>query len=193
MPISNTINREPKTVLLSIAAPAYNESENLHALYETVRSVCEKEGLDFELVIAENGSPDGSMDILRELNDNDSRVQYVELSKNFGSQGGLTAALEHCRGDVVISMDADLQHPPSEIPNFLTAWTNGFDIVNSRRTNTDHASVMRHLANVIYFWIMKKTTGIDMNVRQSDFRLYDRVALDAILNLPEREKFFFAA
>ncbi len=184
-----TLPRSRNQKLISIVTPAYNEEENLNDLYKAVFAALDGHDFAIELLICENGSSDKSLEILRDLSAKDSRVQYVSLSRNFGSQGGLVAGLEHCRGDIIVTMDADLQHPPNFIPHMLEAWEQGFDIVNTRRENAAHAGVLRLFANNLYFWTMTKITDIPMQARQSDFRLFDRKALDALLEMPERSKF----
>ena len=175
--------------MISIVAPAFNEEPSLPVLCAEVTKVMEAQGCKFEIVIGENGSSDNSLAILRELHAKDPRVNYVGLSRNFGSQGGLVAGLEYCRGDVVITMDADLQHPPAVIPRLLDAWEAGYDIVNTYRENKTHSGWLRLALNNFYFWMMREFAGISLESRQSDFRLFDRRALNALLSLPERYKF----
>jgi glycosyltransferase involved in cell wall biosynthesis len=119
----------------------------------------------------------------------DSRIHFVSLSRNFGHQGGLVAGLENCRGDVAITLDADLQHPPALIPDMLRLWRDGYQVVNTRRREANSGRGARSLINWVFYTIMSRLSGIPLNERQSDFRLLDRKALDALLSLPEREKF----
>lgn len=117
--------------LISVVATAFNEQENLRDLYDRVRTVLEATGDPFELMIVDNGSTDSSLALLRKLHEEDPRVSYVSLSRNFGHQGGLIAALDFSRGDIVISMDADLQHPPETIPALVERWREGYDVVHA--------------------------------------------------------------
>jgi len=103
--------------MVSIVAPAYNEQENLQALCDRLRAVLDGLGLPYEIIIVENGSEDGSLELLRKMRAGDERVHYLSLSRNFGHQGALVAGLEYARGDVVVTMDADLQHLPKYFPS----------------------------------------------------------------------------
>ncbi len=180
--------RSRRDVLVSVAVPALNESETLPTLYEAIRTVMEGEQCRFELVVADNGSSDNSLQLLRALAESDPRVRYVPLSRNFGHQGGLIAALEHAEGDVVICMDADLQHPPATIPRLLEKWEQGYDVVNTRKQSRERISAARRLNDEFYYWLVSRLSGIPMRDRQSDFRLMDRRALDALMTLPEKGK-----
>ncbi len=175
--------------LISIVAPAYNEEENLVHLYERVRGVMETLGKDFELIIIENGSIDRSLEILRELHRKDHRVNYLSLSRNFGHQGALIAGLEHSRGDVVISMDADLQHPPEMIPEMLKLWEEGYEIVYTTKRENVAQPFFRRLINRIFYAFLSRASGLELTGGQSDFRLMDRSATDALIRMPERNKF----
>jgi polyisoprenyl-phosphate glycosyltransferase len=195
MAASNMSEKPPKirdrtNALISVVAPAFNEEENLIALYERCKKIVEDGGSAFEMVIAENGSIDGSLKVLRDLHAKDPRVNYVSLSRNFGGQGGLLAGLEHCHGDAVVTMDADLQHPPEKIPDLLEKWETGFDVVTSRRLSNPDTGLFRQLLNNLFYKFMDSASGIPLSERQSDFRLMDRSALDALLSLPEKNKYF---
>ncbi len=175
--------------LVSIVAPAYNEEENLPHLCERVRSVMEGMGRDFELIIVENGSADRSLEILKDLRRKDGRIHYVSLSRNFGHQGALIAGLEHARGDVVISMDADLQHPPEVIPEMLKLWEAGYELVYTIKRENATQPFIRRLVNRQFYAFMSRASGLELTGGQSDFRLMDRKAVDALIRMPERNKF----
>jgi glycosyltransferase involved in cell wall biosynthesis len=179
--------REP--AIVSIVAPAFNECDNLRTLCREIRAVLEAEDRDFEILIIDNGSTDGSLATLKMLRKEDSRIGFVSLSRNFGHQGGLIAGLEHCRGGVVISMDADLQHPPAVIADLLAQWEKGFDVVGTIRTTAPGTSRFRLILNRIFYAVFRRLMGQHMMGGQSDFRLMDRRALDALLALPETDKF----
>ncbi|MDA0747659.1 MAG: glycosyltransferase family 2 protein [bacterium] len=179
--------RSPK--LVSIVAPAYNEEETILHLYERVCGVMEGAGWNFELIIVENGSVDRSLEILKELHGKDNRANFVSLSRNFGHQGGLIAGLEHSRGDVIITMDADLQHPPELIPEMLGLWSEGYDIVYTTKREVASQSFVRRLFNRVFYASMSRLSGLELSGGQSDFRLMDRKAVDALKSMPERNKF----
>lgn len=178
-----------KSCLVSIVAPAYNEEENLVSLYQEVVRAMEADNRRFELLIVENGSNDRSIDILKALNKKDERLNYLSLSRNFGHQGAIIAGLEWANGDVVVTMDADLQHPPQMIPKMLALWEKGFDVVYTTKREVKEQPIMRRLVNGVFYSILSKLSGLELTGGQSDFRLIDRKALNALLRLPERNKF----
>src|SRR5262249_47091004 len=116
-----------RKVLVSVVVPAFNEEANLPCFYKSVQSVLEKDHWTFELIVIDDGSRDQTLAVLKELRLHDPRVHYVSLSRNFGHQAALLAGLDCARGNVVISMDADLQHPPAMIPRMLDLWLEGYD------------------------------------------------------------------
>ncbi|PIW26380.1 MAG: glycosyltransferase [Rhodospirillales bacterium CG15_BIG_FIL_POST_REV_8_21_14_020_66_15] len=175
--------------LISITAPALNEVENLRPLCARIKAALEPLTDNFEIVIVDNASKDGSADLLRELSAEDPRIKFVLLSRNFGHQGGLIAGMCHCAGDLVITMDADLQHPPEVIPDLVDKWRQGFDVVGTQKRPTDYTNPFRRSANALFYKVVGKIIGIPLSQHQSDFRLLDRCALDTLLALPEREKF----
>lgn len=182
----NAKHREAK--LVSVIAPAFNEEENLHELYERICEVMRNGNHNFELLIVENGSTDDSLTLLKGMHRKDPRVNYLSFTRNFGHQGGLLAGLEHCRGDVVISMDADLQHPPELIPEMLRLWEKGYDVVYTKKRPSKTQSILRKWVNDVFYYWMKALSGIEM-IGQSDYRLLDRQVLDVLCGLPERNKF----
>lgn len=176
-------------VLISVTAPAFNEELNLRLFCERLKKNLDPITVNYEIIIVENGSTDDSYALLRELSREDSRVKYVQLSRNFGSQGGLIAGMTHSTGDVVITMDADLQHPPEVIPRLIDCWCEGFDIVGTRKKSVEYTGRIRRWTSRLFYRVMSDVTGLSLSDQQSDFRLLDRVALDAILALPEKDKF----
>jgi glycosyltransferase involved in cell wall biosynthesis len=175
--------------LVSIVATAYNEEANLQELYLRVRAVLEATGNPFELMVVDNGSADHSLELLRKLREGDPRVSYVSLSRNFGHQGGLIAALDFSRGDIVITMDADLQHPPETIPSLLVRWEEGNDVVHATERPRRRAGPLRGRLGGVFYWLFDRLSGLDLRSARSDFRLMDRRVVDALCGLPERQKF----
>lgn len=175
--------------LVSVVTTAYNEAVNLLQLYDRVKEALAETAPEFELIVVDNGSTDDSLPILRSLNHRDHRVQFVSLTRNFGHQGGLTAGLNYAGGDVVIMMDADLQHPPEMLPEMLKLWRQGYDVVNMNKNfRTGHKTV-RRVIDTSYYRLISKLSGLDLSSSQSDFRLVDRKVLTTLLNLPERKAF----
>jgi len=175
--------------LVSIVVPAYNEEENLVPLFERVCRVMDRLGTCFELIVVENGSTDGSLETLKALHSSDDRLHYVSLSRNFGHQGGLIAGLDHCKGDVVLTMDADLQHPPEVIPEMLALWRQGNEVVYTIKRRQGEQPVIRRAVNASFYRVASYLSGIELSGGQSDFRLMDRKAIDALRGMPENNKF----
>lgn len=181
--------RDISRAFVSVTAPAFNEAGAVRELYERIVSALDGLVGEFEVLIVDNGSVDDTLEILKDIATQDRRLRYVSLSRNFGHQGGLLAAMSHARGDVVITMDADLQHPPESIPAMLEKWAEGFDIIGARKQDLETTSRRRRMANHVFYRGLGSAIGYPLAESQSDFRLLSREALDALLAMPERDKF----
>ncbi len=169
-----------------------NEAENLRPLYEAVRRQLESLGESgpFEIVFVNDGSQDDSMPILRRLAEEDRRVKVVGLSRNFGHQNAVSAGLEFARGDAVIVMDADLQHPPELIPKMLAAWRQGNRVVYTiREDDPCHAGRFKRWTSAAFYKLINAASDVPIPAGAADFRLLDRSVVDAILAMPERSRF----
>jgi dolichol-phosphate mannosyltransferase len=173
--------------LLSVVAPMHNEEGTARAFYERV--VATLEGIDFELVLADDGSKDATPAILAELAAHDDRVKVVTLSRNFGHQAAITAGLDHARGDAVVMMDGDLQDPPEVMPAMIEAWQRGVDVVYAVRASREGETRFKLTTARAFYRLMAKIARIDLPLDAGDFRLMDRRALDALLAMPERNRF----
>jgi dolichol-phosphate mannosyltransferase len=173
--------------LLSVVAPVYNEEATIDEFYGRVCAALD--GLEFELVLVDDGSSDDSPAMLERLSDNDPRVRVVYLSRNFGHQTALTAGLDHARGDAVVMLDADLQDPPELIPKMLDHWRTGCDVVYAVREQREGESRFK-LATARWFYrLFDKLAQVELQHNSGDFRLLDRRALDALLSMRERNRF----
>jgi len=178
----------PRTLgLLSVVAPVYNEQELLDEFYARVCSALE--GIDFELVLVDDGSTDTSPAILHHLASGDPRVHIVYLSRNFGHQTAITAGLDHARGDAVVMLDADLQDPPELIPRMLDHWRAGCDVVYAVREQRDGESRFKLTTARWFYKLFDKLTQVELHHNSGDFRLLDRGALNALLSMRERSRF----
>jgi glycosyltransferase involved in cell wall biosynthesis len=177
--------RDP--ALLSVAAPMHNEEDTAARFHERVAAALE--GIPFELVIADDGSQDGTGAALAELAAADDRVKVVTLSRNFGHQAALTAALEHTSGDVVVMLDGDLQDPPEVIPELLDRWRDGADVVYAVRQAREGETRFKRKTASWFYRLFRSLADIDLPPETGDFRLMDRRALDAMLAMPERNRF----
>lgn len=174
---------------LSIVVPAFNESGNVKALAERVLAVLAPYDFDVEILFVDDGSSDGTADAVRELHDVDERVKLIVLSRNFGHQVALTAGIDHAFGDAVITMDADLQHPPEVLPVLIEQWRSGYDIVNTVRKDSEDVSVIKKLTASFFYSLINKMSGVSILRGGADFRLLDRKAADALRQLREKDRF----
>lgn len=173
--------------LLSVVAPVYDEEELVEAFVR--RAKASVAAYDFELVLVNDGSSDGTPEILDRLADEDPRVRVVHLSRNFGHQAALTAGLEHATGDVVAMIDADLQDPPELIPEMVRCWQDGSDVVYAVRREREGETAFK-LATASWFYkLFRQLAQVDLEPNSGDFRLLDRRALDALLSMTERSRF----
>ncbi len=185
-PLDNR-SRERRLGLLSVVVPMLDEREVIRELHARVCSALE--GIAFELVISDNASTDGTAELLDELADEDPRVKVVHLSRNFGHQASLSAGLEHASGDVAVMIDGDLQDPPEVIPQLLDEWRRGSDVVYAVREERMGEARLK-LATARWFYsLFAKVAQADFPRNSGDFRLLGRPALDALLAMPERNRF----
>ncbi|MGF1572118.1 MAG: glycosyltransferase family 2 protein [Sumerlaeia bacterium] len=174
---------------LSIVVPIYNEVENLPVLHSRVQAVCEKLGMSYELVLVDDGSSDGSWELIEALHGENDRVVGVRLSRNFGHQVCLTAGLELCRGELVVMMDADLQDPPELIPKLIAKQREGFDIVYAVRSERRGESFFKKATAALFYRVLRRLTAINIPMDTGDFRLITRQALNSLLSIRERSRF----
>lgn len=176
--------------LVSIVAPFYNESVGVGAYYADISAVCNTmPEYDFELVCVDDGSRDDTLEHLLALVERDSRVRVVELSRNFGKEAALTAALEAACGDAVIPIDADLQDPAELIPLLIREWKKGADVVLARRADRSTDSFLKRSSASLFYRLSDSLSEIPIPNNVGDFRLMDRSVVDALRQLPERQRF----
>lgn len=174
---------------LSFVVPAYNESENIEPLARRIVSSCEEAGIaDFEVVFVENGSYDDSAALLRRLHQADSRLKMIQLSRNFGYQGAITAGLHYVSGEWVAVIDGDQQDPPELIPQMLAKAREGYDVVYGVRRTRQEGPLQRAFYKAFYrLWRM--TASIDIPVDASEFAVMHRRVVDILNGMPERQRF----
>jgi dolichol-phosphate mannosyltransferase len=175
--------------MISIVVPAYNEERNLEVLYARLREQLETLRMHWELVIVDDGSPDGTWDAISALSGRDARVRGVRLSRNFGHQNALLAGLASARGRAVVMMDGDLQHPPEIVPELVKKWQEGFQIVHAVRRDVQNVSSFKRITSKIYYRLFSYLSGVEIEAGAADFRLVDRQVLDEILKFKEEGLF----
>jgi dolichol-phosphate mannosyltransferase len=173
--------------LLSVCAPVYNEEVLVEEFY--ARTTAALVGLDYELIIVNDGSKDSTPEKLDALAEADPRLRVVHLSRNFGHQAALTAGLEHARGNAVAMLDADLQDPPELIPAMLAEWERGADVVYMVRKERQGETAFKLVTAHWFYALFRKLAQVELEPNSGDFRLLDRRALDALLSMGERNRF----
>lgn len=174
---------------LSVAVPAYNEARCLPELYQRVAAVAERAGLEWELVVADDGSTDGTRELLREMAARDRRVKPVILSRNFGHTPAYLAAMEHTCGDWVVVMDSDLQDEPEVIPEMLAVARTGLDVVYAVKAKRQEGVLMR-AAFSLYYRLAGRLSAVPQPAHAGPFCLMSRRVVEEIRRLPERNIFF---
>ena len=175
--------------MLSLVLPVYNEAPLLPELHRRLLDASGRTGLAFEVVYVDDGSSDGSLEILRGLSHGDARVVVIGLSRNFGHQIALTAGLDQARGDAVVLMDSDLQDPPELIPELVARWREGFDVVYAQRRARSGESAFKRATAYGFYRFMRWLASVDIPADTGDFRLLSRPAADALRSLRERRRF----
>jgi len=175
---------------LTVVVPAFNEGEGLRALQQRLLPVLDGlEGLRTAILYVDDGSRDHTWDVMRQLAQEDERVETLRLSRNFGKELALTAGLDHARGDAVVVIDADLQDPPELIPQFVARWREGFDVVYGTRLQRDGETWLKKLTAAGFYRVMDRLSNTRVPRDTGDFRLLSRRALDALGSLRERNRF----
>jgi polyisoprenyl-phosphate glycosyltransferase len=173
--------------LLSVVAPVHNEQDSLLEFHRRVTSALE--GLEFELILVNDGSTDDSAELLERLLAADPRVKVLHLTRSFGHQPALTAGLDHAAGDAVVMLDADLQDPPEVILEMLEKWRSGVDVVYTVRIDRDGESFFKLETASLFYRLFDRLSSVPLRHNSGDFRLLDRAALDALLSMRETSRF----
>ena len=178
--------------LLSVIVPCYNEEENVPDFYAELMknaSFFEERGMDVEILYIDDGSKDKTVEVVRELRKKDDRVRLVSFSRNFGKESAMYAGLEKAKGDYVVIMDADLQDPPSLLPEMFAAIDEGYDSVATRRVSRKGEPPVRSFFARCFYKLMKKISKTEIMDGARDYRLMTRQMVDAILQMSEYNRF----
>lgn len=175
---------------ISIIIPCYNEQDNLSLLYETLkRMIDENSKYSWNILLIDDGSIDNTLAEIKRIRAVDNRFCYISLSRNFGKENAMLAGFDYVKGDCVIIMDADLQHPPYIIPEMIKLWEKGVEDVYAERENRGKESLLRNKLSLLYYKILEKTARIDVLPNVGDFRLLDRKCIDSIKRLRETQRY----
>ena len=176
-------------ILISIVVPSYNEEGNIVMIASYVVKQLTMLEYPFEIIFVDDGSTDSTLEKLIQLNMKDARVKFLSLSRNFGHQSALIAGLDFAAGDAVISMDADLQHPPELLPKLISIWEEGYDVVYTRRKEGQELPYLKRKTSKLFYKFINLFSDIKLEPGTSDFRLLDRKVVDVIKELPENNLF----
>ena len=177
------------TPSLSIVVPVYNEQEVLPEFHRRVTAVLDRLGMPAEIVYVNDGSRDGSMELLTGLHRADPRVAVIDLSRNFGKEVAMSAGLDHTRGDAVIIIDSDLQDPPELIPDMVRTWQDGYDVVLMRRRTRANESWLKKATARAFYRTIGRMGTVTIPEDVGDFRLLSARAVAALRRFPERSRF----
>ncbi|MCS6785897.1 MAG: glycosyltransferase family 2 protein, partial [Thiobacillaceae bacterium] len=181
---------EPQAPLLSVVVPAHNEAAGIGQTIEVLRTLLESQRLTWELIIVDDGSRDDTYARVCAASAQDARIKGLRLSRNFGKEAALLAGLQASRGAAVVTLDADLQHPPALIPQMLAAWRAGAKIVHAVKRRRDSDGAIARWRARTFNALIKHLAGIDLT-DASDFKLLDRTVVDVLTRqLPERSRFY---
>jgi glycosyltransferase involved in cell wall biosynthesis len=176
--------------VISVVVPFYNEADGVETFYRELCAVLDRlAAYRFEVLCVDDGSEDATLERLLALVERDPRFRVLELSRNFGKEAAITAGIDAARGRAVIAMDADLQDPPQLIAELVERWRDGADMVVARRTDRAADSFLKRKSAELFYRIHNRLSSVTIPENVGDFRLLDRMAVDALKALPERQRF----
>ena len=173
----------------SFVIPIYNEEETLAELYRRISAVMARMDGSVELILINDGSRDRSLELLRELHEQDSRISYLSFARNFGHQIAVTAGLNFSSGQIVVVMDGDLQDPPELIVDMVEQWRQGYQVVYAQRTQRRKEGWFKRLPAYMYYRILRHLADVDIPIDTGDFCLMDRCVVDVLNAMPERNRY----
>lgn len=181
--------RNKDAYIVSVVVPVFNESEVIVSCLSALQDTLNSTNYDYEIIVVDDGSTDSTSQKVEQAALGDSKIVTIQLSRNFGKESALAAGLESSRGDSVIFLDADLQHPPRLIPEMLAKWEEGFDIVNAKKVHRGRESTIYRGAALLFNLGMSRAVGSQFS-GASDYKLIDRQVVEALKCCPERNRFF---
>ncbi len=175
--------------LISIVIPAYNESENIPKTVPAILNLIKPLPYRFEIIMVADGCTDNTLDKIQELALEHKNIFYIEFSRNFGHQNALKAGLDHASGDCVISLDCDLQHPPEIIPEMLSKWESGYEVVYTIRKEDKKLPLSKRFTSKLFYDTINRLSDVEIESGSADFRLLDKKVVRIMKNFHENEPF----
>jgi glycosyltransferase involved in cell wall biosynthesis len=179
----------PNQFLLSVVVPCFNEKAVILLTYRRLAEVLGQKGFGLQVILVDDGSRDGTSEIVADISKRDPRVKTILLSRNFGHQAAVCAGLANADGDAVVVMDADLQDPPEAVIKMIEKWLNGADVVYGIRT-VRKESLLKRVSYKTFYRVFQRLANIEVPLDAGDFSLIDRKVLDVINRLPEKNRYF---
>lgn len=177
---------------ICVIIPCYNEKENLLYINQRLQEIFKTKmygKYNFRILFVNDGSNDDTLQEIEELRKNNSNIDFISFSRNFGHQQAIKAGIDHSNADAVITMDADLQHPPELIPEFIKYWEEGFDVINSKNCYRENQSLLKKLTSKTFYTILNLLSYVKIESGTADFRLIDKKVLEQLRKLNEQNLF----
>ncbi|MFC1608438.1 glycosyltransferase family 2 protein [Candidatus Latescibacterota bacterium] len=184
----NTTADKNGSFKVSVVVPSYNEGGNIGVITEKLTGILRKYR-DYEIIFVDDGSTDDTLVVIRNLAQQNEMIKYLSFSRNFGHQNALKAGLDHASGDCIISMDADMQHPPELIDQMIEKWRDGFEVVYTLRNESPNQSYLKRLTSSFFYKILNALADIKIEEGAADFRLLDRSVVEVFKDLNEYHLF----
>ncbi|HHT87824.1 MAG TPA: glycosyltransferase family 2 protein [Clostridiales bacterium] len=176
--------------LLSVVIPMYQEGSHVKNTIKVIEKILVDNHITYEFILVDDGSTDNTFSELKSLAKDNDKVSAIRLSRNFGKESALCAGLDYAAGDMILVMDADLQHPPHIIPDMVNAWLNeGFDVVEGVKRSRGKENILYRACAKLFYFLVNKSSDINLE-RASDFKLMDRKVVEAWKKMPEKTSFF---
>ncbi len=176
--------------LISVIIPCYNEGSVLKKSIDEILKSLLTFTNKFEIILVEDGSDDNTFDVIKEIGEGNESIRYIRFARNFGKEAAIHAGLINAKGDAVVVMDADLQHPPELLKRFYDYWKSGdFKIIEAVKKYNSNGNLISKFISRLFNYLMLKLSGLKME-GASDYKFMDRIVVDEILNMPERNRFF---
>ncbi len=173
----------------TIIAPIYNELDNIQELYARIREVMDQTNQPWELILVDDGSTDGSTEVIRKLAETDERVRPVIFARNFGHQIAVTAGIDYSQGDAVVIIDADLQDPPEVILDLIEKWREGYELVYAVRAEREGESWFKKTTASLFYRLIQRITNVNIPLDTGDFRLMDKKIVAVMKKMREKHRF----
>lgn len=175
---------------VDLILPAHNEERNIRPIYEEIKTCMDKTGYDFRIFFVDDGSADQTLKVIQALSEEDRRIKFIELSRNFGHQNAIKAGLDHADAAIVIMMDCDLQHPPELIALMLQQYEKGYEIVRTHRKEAEHEGYIKKKTSALFYRLITRFSEVHLEKGSADFRLISGKALDQLRSFNEFDLFY---